>query len=88
MEYAAKQRKPILLGTGASNIKEVDEAVQAITKHNNEICIMQCNTNYEGKKEDFKYQNLLVLKEYKLEKKYQKKLFLSVQTDKKLLFSS
>ena len=65
LEYAAKQQKPILLGTGASNIEEVDEAVKAITKHNKDICIMQCNTNYEGKKEDFKYQNLFVLKEYK-----------------------
>ena len=65
IEYASKQKKPILLGTGASDINDVDDAVKAITKHNNELCIMQCNTNYEGKKEDFKYQNLLVLKEYK-----------------------
>tara|TARA_A100001035_G_C27777910_1_gene500069 strand:+ start:458 stop:1513 length:1056 start_codon:yes stop_codon:yes gene_type:complete len=65
IEYSAKQNKPILLGTGASDINEVDDAVKAITKHNNQFCIMQCNTNYEGKKEDFKYQNLNVLKEYK-----------------------
>ncbi len=64
IEYAAKQKKPILLATGASNIDEVDLAVAAIQKFTNEYCIMQCNTNYEGKKIDFKYQNLRVLEEF------------------------
>ncbi len=64
IEYAAKTGKPILLGTGASNIHEVDLAVKSIVKYNSDFCIMQCNTNYEGRKEDFKYQNLRVLNEY------------------------
>jgi sialic acid synthase SpsE len=54
--------KPILLATGASNIKDVMAAVEVILSQNQNICLMQCNTNYTGSLENFKYVNLNVLK--------------------------
>ncbi len=61
----AKKNKPIFLATGASSIKDVKRAYNIISKINKKICIMQCNTNYTGSLENFKFINLNVLKQFK-----------------------
>lgn len=56
----ASKKKPIILSTGASNIKEIKEAVQIIKKWKvNKICIMHCILNYPTSKKD---ANLLMIK--------------------------
>ncbi len=62
---AAKKNKPIILATGASSFDDVSLIVKKISKINKNVCLMQCNTNYTGKKNNFKYLNLNVLKMYK-----------------------
>ena len=64
IEHVAKKNKPTLLATGASNFDDVQRAVKSILKHNDSIVLMQCNTNYTGSLENFKYINLNVLKTY------------------------
>lgn len=64
MEKMAQQGKPILVATGASTMADVERAVEAITQHNPNICVMQCNTNYTAEPENFKYIQLNVLKAY------------------------
>lgn len=64
LEYIAKLDKPVFLATGASDMEDVDRAVTTITQHNKDIVLMQCNTNYTGSLENFKYINLNVLKTY------------------------
>jgi sialic acid synthase SpsE len=61
----AKKKKPIILASGASNLKEVVDAINLISKYNKKIILMQCNTNYTNSKENFKYINLNVLNQYK-----------------------
>ncbi len=61
----AKKNKPIFLATGASSIEDVKRAYNIISKINKKICIMQCNTNYTGSLENFKFINLNVLKQFK-----------------------
>ena len=65
IEKMAKKRKPIILATGASSLSDVKLAVKSLKKFNNDIVLMQCNTNYTGSIENFKYINLNVLKLYK-----------------------
>jgi sialic acid synthase SpsE len=60
----AKKNKPVILASGASDFNDVDRAVEAILKYNNQIVLMQCNTNYTGSLENFKYVNLNVLKSF------------------------
>lgn len=60
----ANRDKPILLATGASNIEDVQRAVDVILNRNKDIILMQCNTNYTGSLENFKYINLNVLKTF------------------------
>lgn len=64
IEHIAQKDKPVLLATGASDMKDVKRAVEVIIKHNPAIAIMQCNTNYTAQKENFKYINLNVLKSF------------------------
>lgn len=70
IEKIASKKKPVILATGASTLKDVDRAVKVILKKNSDICLMQCNTNYTAKKNNFNYINLNVLKTFS--KKYPK----------------
>ncbi len=64
LKYVAGKNKPVLIATGASDMWEVEQAVDAIIEINPHIVLMQCNTNYTGELENFKYINLNVLKTY------------------------
>lgn len=64
IKFIAKRGKPVMIATGASEMWEVEQAVESILPHNPNIILMQCNTNYTGELENFKYINLNVLKSY------------------------
>lgn len=64
IKYIAQKNKPVLLATGASNMEDVERAVDAIVQYNKDIVLMQCNTNYTGSLENFKYINLNVLRTF------------------------
>ena len=57
--------KPLLIATGASNMNEVELAMDLILKNKSNVILMQCNTNYTASLENFKYIELSVLKEYR-----------------------
>jgi len=47
LTYMAEKKMPIILGTGASTIAEIEEAVETIRNAgNDEIILLQCVTNY------------------------------------------
>ena len=56
--------KPVIFATGAATIQEVTDAVSIISDYTENFILMQCNTNYTGSEENFKYVNLNVLKTY------------------------
>lgn len=64
LEYISQKQKPVLLATGASDLEDVKRAVQAVQKHNRQIVLMQCNTNYTASDSNFPYINLNVLRTY------------------------
>ena len=72
----AKKKKPVILATGASNLTEVRQAVKEIIKYNKKLVLMQCNTNYTDKIENFNFINLNVLKIY--EKEFKNKIILGL----------
>lgn len=61
----ASMKKPVLLATGASEIGEVQRAVDEILKINPQLVLMQCNTNYTGSLENFRHIHLKVLETYR-----------------------
>lgn len=64
IEYVARTNKPIMIATGASSLEDVERAVNTIYPINKKLVLMQCNTNYTGSIENFRYINLNVLKTY------------------------
>ena len=64
IEHICKKKKPVLLATGASSMDDVVRAVQTALMHNPQLALMQCNTNYTGSLENFKFLQLNVLKCY------------------------
>lgn len=47
LKYAAKFKKPMILGTGMATTKEIREAINEIKKaDNNKIIVLHCTTNY------------------------------------------
>lgn len=67
LEKMASKGKPILLATGASEMREVREAIEKLQKYQVPILLMQCNTNYTGDSENINFLNLNVLKTYAVE---------------------
>lgn len=65
IEYIASKQKPYIIATGASTMDDVYRAVSAATAINPKLALMQCNTNYTAKLENFKYIQLNVLKCYR-----------------------
>lgn len=65
IKYMAAKNKPMFIASGASTCDEVYKAVTACQEINQDICIMQCNTNYTASLENFKYIQLNVLQTYK-----------------------
>jgi len=61
LEHIARKRKPVLLATGASDMEDVQRAVAAILAINPQLLLMQCNTNYTGSIENFRFVKLNVL---------------------------
>lgn len=66
LEMMASKGKPILLATGASELWEVERAVNLISRFDVPIVLMQCNTNYTGNEDNFDYLNLLALTEFRM----------------------
>lgn len=64
LERMAKKGKPVLLATGASDIGDVQRAVQTILAINSQLVLMQCNTNYTASLENYDFINLRVLDTY------------------------
>jgi len=66
IQKVAKTSKPVLLATGAGTIAEVQNAMDILSRLNNKVVLMQCNTNYTGDESNLKYIHLNVLKTYKV----------------------
>ena len=56
---------PIVIATGASTDSDVKRAMQIFDNRENQLCLMQCNTNYTIDPDKIGYVNLNVLKKYK-----------------------
>ncbi len=64
LRHIASKGKPVILATGASNIGEVQRAVEEILAINAQLVLMQCNTNYTASRDNFAHIHLNVLRAY------------------------
>ena len=60
----AKTKKPMIVSTGTSSLKEIEETVLTAKKYGaNDLSLLYCVSNYPAKKEDFNLNNIKILKE-------------------------
>lgn len=64
IEYIASKGKPFILASGASSMDDVHRAVTAAVRINPDFALMQCNTNYTGSLENFRFIQLNVLRSF------------------------
>ena len=62
LKLCSKTRKTIILSTGASNLKEIKNAVKIINKKN--IILLHCNSAYPTPIKDMNLNNLIMFKKY------------------------
>jgi sialic acid synthase SpsE len=65
LRHVASKGKPVLLATGASSMEDVERAVAVLLAINPQLVLMQCNTNYTGSLENYRYLNLRVLNAFR-----------------------
>ena len=65
IRHIAAKGKPLILASGASTMDDVHRAVEAAMEINSNIVLMQCNTNYTGSLDNFRYIQLNVLRCYR-----------------------
>lgn len=65
IEYIAKKGKPVLLASGAADMKDVERAMDVLLSATDKVCLMQCNTNYTVDPDKYKFVNLNVLNTFK-----------------------
>jgi sialic acid synthase SpsE len=64
LKYIARTNKPLILGTGASTIADVAEAVEAIVSTGNDkLVLLQCITNYPSAFENSNIRAMVTMRE-------------------------
>jgi len=64
IERLAATGKPLFAATGASDLTDVKRMMAILERHKVPVCLMQCNTNYTGTRENLGHVHLNVLKTY------------------------
>jgi sialic acid synthase len=62
LEYLARAGKPLIVSTGMSTQREVDEAVERILRHTDQLILLQCTSAYPS---EFADLNLRVMATYR-----------------------
>lgn len=59
----SQTKLPVIISTGMSTLEEVDNAVNILLKHNNNICVMHTNSSYPTPKDELNLNMIPMLKE-------------------------
>jgi sialic acid synthase len=62
LEYIARKGRPMIVSTGMSDLTEVDQAVERILRHTDQLILLQCTSAYPS---DFVDVNLRVMETYR-----------------------
>lgn len=65
IERMCETGKPLFAATGAADLGDVQRLMTIVRRAGVPICLMQCNTNYTGSRENLRHVNLNVLKGFR-----------------------
>jgi N,N'-diacetyllegionaminate synthase len=64
IEHVAMKGKPMIISTGMSTMDEVRDAVDAITRHHDNLILLHCVSSYPAKTEDANLRSMLQLRDF------------------------
>ena len=64
LDRIGRSGKPVFIASGASDMADVIRAMGVLDRHGVPLCLMQCNTNYTGTRENIRHVHLNVLKSF------------------------
>ncbi len=64
IQYMARTGKPIILSTGMASVEEIEEAVEAATKHGSPVALLLCTSGYPTPPEEMNLNSLHSMREY------------------------
>ncbi|WP_217602703.1 N-acetylneuraminate synthase family protein [Chitinophaga sp. GbtcB8] len=64
IKHIAQKGKPVIIATGASDMADVDRAMNVLAAEGVNVCLLQCNTNYTVDADKYRFVNLNVLKTF------------------------
>jgi pseudaminic acid synthase len=62
IDYIASKKKPIIISTGVSKIKDIINAIKIINKYHNKVIILHCVSGYPTKLKDTNLKRINLLK--------------------------
>lgn len=62
LDHVACKGKPVILSTGMSSLAEIDEAVETVLRHTDQVILLQCTSTYPSEFADI---NLRVMETYR-----------------------
>jgi N,N'-diacetyllegionaminate synthase len=66
LEHIARKGKPMMLSTGMSTLEEVAEALEVVQKHNEQIILLHCVSNYPCESSEVNLRVIETLKQFKV----------------------
>ena len=60
----ARKGKPVIIATGAADMSDVARAIRGVRAINDQIILLQCNTNYTASPDNYDHLHLNVLKTF------------------------
>ena len=63
LDYIARKRRPMIVSTGMSDIQEIDQAVETILRHTDQLILLQCTSAYPSEFEDINLRVMRTLSE-------------------------
>jgi N-acetylneuraminate synthase len=63
LDYVASKNIPLIISTGASTLKEVDEAVNIIIKHHSDLTLLHCTSSYPAPMKEVNLRAMLTIKD-------------------------
>lgn len=64
LEVMAETRIPIILSTGMAGKKELDDALEVITRYHNDISILHCVSQYPTQPDNLNLRTITYLKQH------------------------
>jgi N-acetylneuraminate synthase/sialic acid synthase len=63
LDHVARKRRPVILSTGMSDLEEVRDAVRTVTRHHDQLVLLQCTSAYPSEYAELNLRTMALLRQ-------------------------